>query len=208
MGPLSSGTTFRWIQTELERIVLITPKQKRSAGLYMTHVIIGAKGKISAINDLITLLKDYGGKKGLSLQMFNADFVFGTIHLHSAVLHAERALTNKTNLSDSIAVEILLYASGERQIKQAIEKMGIKNDTEKFVLVIFDSEPNRSAAYLEESAAEILSELKLVRDDSVIDGDIEVLKRFGITDNELQLVPESSWGDLILEKVALVDIIK
>ena len=42
----------------------------------------------------------------------------------------------------------------------------------------------------------------------VLKGDIDTLHRFGISDKELVSVPEEHYGDLILEKIALVDIIK
>ena len=53
-----------------------------------------------------------------------------------------------------------------------------------------------------------MSSLNLKRDDKVLEGDVDTLKRFGITEDELSTIPESKYGDLLLEKVALVDIIK
>ena len=48
----------------------------------------------------------------------------------------------------------------------------------------------------------------LERDDKVLEGDSNTLKKFGITTTELKALSESKYGDIILEKVAMVDVIK
>ena len=59
-----------------------------------------------------------------------------------------------------------------------------------------------------EVISNLLSELNLVQDDSVLEGNIEVLKRFGISKTEIDVVHPDKLGDLILERVAMVDIKK
>jgi tRNA threonylcarbamoyladenosine modification (KEOPS) complex Cgi121 subunit len=98
-----------------------------------------------------------------------------------------------------------LYASGERQIQKAIEKIGIKKRNQK-IAFIFIKENNRKIS--DDEVEHVLSSLNLKRDDKVLEGDVDTLKRFGITEDELSTIPESKYGDLLLEKVALVDIIK
>ena len=49
----------------------------------------------------------------------------------SAVEHAIRAFERKTNTTNSLEKEIILYASGERQLKLAIPKIGIKKGNVK-----------------------------------------------------------------------------
>ncbi len=49
---------------------------------------------------------------------------------------------------------------------------------------------------------------QLTLDENVIDGDLDTLKRFGITKKELSTIPKEKYGAVILEKVALVDVIK
>ena len=55
---------------------------------------------------------------------------------------------------------------------------------------------------------EFLSFFSLSQDDEVLEGDEITLKKFGITENEIKTVKKAKYGDLILEKVAFVDIIK
>jgi hypothetical protein len=54
----------------------------------------------------------------------------------------------------------------------------------------------------------LLKQLSLDRDDTVLEGNIDTLKKFGIGENEINTVAKAKYGDLILEKVAMVDIIK
>ena len=55
---------------------------------------------------------------------------------------------------------------------------------------------------------EMLGSLSLRRNDDVLEGDKDVLRRFGIDENEIKTVTKAKYGNLILEKVAMVDIIK
>jgi len=50
--------------------------------------------------------------------------------------------------------------------------------------------------------------LNLEKDDKVLEGDENTLKSFGLNEMELRTVTKAKYGDLILEKVAMVDIIK
>ncbi len=139
------------------------------------------------------------------IQVVNADFVYGKDHLFSAVEHTIRSFKNRMNSLKSLSLEMLLYASGERQIQKAIEKIGIKKGNQK-IAFIFIKANNRKIS--DDEVEHVLSSLNLKRDDKVLEGDVDTLKRFGITEDELSTIPESKYGDLLLEKVALVDIVK
>ena len=135
------------------------------------------------------------------IQVFDADLVFGKNHLISASEHATRAFERGKNSTNSLAMEILLYASGERQIQKSIQKLGVKKGKTKIAFV-FDGKIS------DENIDNALGSLDLSRDDKVLEGDINTLRKFGITQQELITVPEDKHGDLILEKIAMVDVIK
>jgi KEOPS complex subunit Cgi121 len=174
----------------------------------MIYEIAGARGQCQNKDDLIKQLKTLGTKFNITLQLFDARLVYGQDHIRSAIVHADRALANRTNLADDIAIEIMLYASGERQIKQALVKMGLKEDTDEFGFVLYSSSDTHSREHLTDLCEKILGELQFERDDSVLDGNRSVLERFGIPNKELETIPQSNWLKLILERVAMVDIIK
>ena len=102
-----------------------------------------------------------------------------------------------TNVARSLAVEFVVYASGERQIADALAKMGIRYDTTEFAVVVFGGD-----------AARALEVLDLTRDDDVLAATPAKIRAFGLTDAEIASVPPDRVADLVLERVALVDLLK
>ncbi len=154
--------------------------------------IVGARGAAGEPAKRLEAAKD------LDVQLLDARLVCGHDHLVSAAEHAERAMREGTNVARSLAVEFMLYASGERQIADALTKMGIREDTTGFAIAIFGGE----------AAEEVLRSLALTRDDSVLEPSRAKLDAFGITRAELDSVPEHRQSDLVLERVALIDLRK
>ncbi len=146
-------------------------------------------------------------KYKIVIQVIDADIVYGKNHLISASQHAVRAFGQKKNSTNSLAMEILLYASGERQIQRAIQKVGIKKGNVNIALVFVD-EVQENGKVSDTIVGKILEVLNLTRDDKVLEGDIDTLRKFGITQQELMTVPKNKHRNLILEKVAMVDVIK
>jgi KEOPS complex subunit Cgi121 len=167
--------------------------------------IIGAKGKIKNVEDFLEKIIIFAKKNGLIIQAFDADFVFGKKHIISVVEHAKRAFSRKTNTTNSLEKEILLYASCERQLKLAIPKIGVKKGITKIAFVFIE---NKKKKISNKIVDELLKFLSLSKDDKVLEGDENTLKRFGIKEDEIKTVNRKKYCDLILEKVAMVDIIK
>lgn len=152
--------------------------------------VVGARGIAGDPGERLAIAK------GLDeLQLIDARLVCGKDHLFAAAEHAERAMREGTNVAKSVAVEFVVYASGERQIRDAIAKMGIHKETTEFAVVMFGGDV----------ALEILD---LTRDDAVLDASPAKLRSFGITEDELGTVPRDRQTDLVLERVALVDLFK
>lgn len=95
-------------------------------------------------------------------------------------------------------METLLYASGERQISDALRKMGIRNGTKEIALVAFGGF----------NVDEFAAAAGLEWDDSVLEGDPSFLQEFGVSKKEMESVPSEKVEDLVLEKVAFVDLLK
>ncbi|MEF8879932.1 MAG: KEOPS complex subunit Cgi121 [Candidatus Thermoplasmatota archaeon] len=167
--------------------------------------IVGAEGEISDVEVFLKQVRNYFEKHGVSAQVFDADMIYGKNHLISAVKHAERAIENGANSADSLEMEVLLYASGERQLKNAIPKMGVKPGRGNIAFVLLKQ---KNTDISDKMIGKMLDVFKLKRNDKVLEGDPYILKKFGIKDEELETVSKDKYEDLILEKVALVDIIK
>lgn len=128
--------------------------------------------------------------------MMRAEMVFGMDHLRSALYHAARAIKDGRNASDSLAMETLLYASGERQLSAAIKKMSPDETTDHVVV-----------ACLRECALEPASEWTALPEKPGNEA-LENLKKFGISGREIESVGAARAMELVLERVALVDVLK
>jgi KEOPS complex subunit Cgi121 len=124
--------------------------------------------------------------------------VCGREHIESALEHARRAFRNGNNSSSDLTLETMLYASGEKQLAKARDKMGLKAGTEQFALLFLGAGPDD----------ECLKHLGLHRDDPVLEFSLQKAMNFGIGQDELASVPEHMARDLVLERVAFVDVIK
>ena len=170
--------------------------------------IIGTRGNIQDIDSFLKQVISFAQKHHVVIQVFDANMIFGKVHLISSVEHAIRTMGRKTNTTNSLDKEILLYASGERQIKLAIPKMGIKKGNGNIAFVFVNDVKAGDSELSDHLVDEVLESFSLVRDDSVLEGDMDTLRKFGFKENEIKTVTKTKYGHLILEKVAVVDIIK
>ena len=70
------------------------------------------------------------------VQLYNADLIATWQHLYFAAINALMALKTKRNISKTLAVETVLYASAQRQIKKGMDLIGIKPDTTNIAIMI------------------------------------------------------------------------
>jgi len=159
------------------------------------------------IDKILNFIQKLANENNLTIQLFDAKLIFGKKHLDSAIDHAIRAFKQNKTISDSLAIEILLYASGEYQIKNAIAKLGLNKNTKDIAILILKDE-NNIDQISDLIIEQITDEFVLVLDESVLVGDENNLIEFGITNDELSATPKLKWFELVLEKVALVDIKK
>ncbi len=62
------------------------------------------------------------------IQIFNPDNIIASKHLYYAVYFAEQAFALSSNISKNKSIEFLIYASFQRQIKTAINTVGVLID--------------------------------------------------------------------------------
>ncbi len=130
------------------------------------------------------------------LQIIRLDYVASKEHILSALWHALKSFENQRNISRSLETELLLYLSGQRQIKQAIELMGIQTPSDKAALVIVSTEEFKNVI------DSILSDLNVIRNPAV---------SLDLTKEKKELIKDTlplgsnfqSFEDKILQMVAL-----
>jgi KEOPS complex subunit Cgi121 len=171
------------------------------------------KGKIIDAKVTMETIDRISKEYNVNIQLFNADCIFGETHIISALLHAKRAFEQKKNTSDNLMTETLLYASGERQIRHAIKKIGIREGEDSRVCILvccgnFENTKEKNSREVRDVLEIVMSRLGLLRDDALILPNEEKLNSLGCSKEEIDAVPESMRYELALEKVALVDIKK
>ena len=136
------------------------------------------------------------GGRDSDVLVLRSDMVFGLDHIRSALYHAKRAMDQGRNASNTLVMETLLYASGERQLQSAIRKLSPDKDTEEIVI----------ACLRGKRLVPDIDWLPLVA--MIEDAPHARMKAFGIGVAESQTVGPGKATELVLERVAAVDITK
>jgi tRNA threonylcarbamoyladenosine modification (KEOPS) complex Cgi121 subunit len=120
------------------------------------------------------------------------------------------AFKNKLNISNSVAMETLLYASAQHQIKDSLRLLGISLKSTRVAALIL-TETDEQASTVLDSISEVLQSK---RDDSVVeftDKKISRIKRlFKISRLEVEARTQLKGGekevltDLVIEHMALL----
>jgi KEOPS complex subunit Cgi121 len=157
--------------------------------------------KIENVNEFFKIVRK--NVADVEIQIFDANLIAGWEHLYFATVNALNASKSKLNISNSLAMETLLYASAQRQIDKAIDLLGIKGDSSQTAVLVIAKTLKEANSALETVSRLVSGE----RDDSILDltdRKIEgIRKLFDISDLEL----ESKLKRKGLEKEALVDLV-
>jgi len=170
-------------------------------------IVEGFRGvKIDIIDRVINIIRANSG--GCYVQILDADYIAGFEHIFFAVLNALKTFKAGYNISRSIPMEILLFASGQDQIKRAIEVLGVKETTRNVVLVIVARKRNEALSAL----GSIVKALGWEADQGVIEVSNEKVQRiigaFKISPAELEAStrgsPEEAIKNVLIERAALL----
>ncbi|MBI4393773.1 MAG: hypothetical protein HY556_08270 [Euryarchaeota archaeon] len=164
--------------------------------------IVGARGKVADVAHILQVARSVEKRKGCDIALLRAAIVYGREHVESAVHKAVRAWDAKTNASDTLAGEILCYVAAERQVHAAIRKAGLSKGDTKVVVAATGRDPNGAVD-------ELLREAGWDVDESVVSKEGKDLAFILKTmDVDVPAGYEGREPELILEKVALRDIVK
>jgi KEOPS complex subunit Cgi121 len=164
--------------------------------------------KIEKPEQLLRTVRN-GEQGDVSVQFFNAKLIATWEHPYLAVVDALMAFRTGRNISKSLAVEVMLYASAQRQIKKAIELVGVKSGCSDLAVVVV----GKSREVVESVASSISKYLRREPDERVLElspaKTLAIRRAFGITENELAVVTknnntERALVDLVVERMALL----
>ncbi|MDD2665594.1 MAG: KEOPS complex subunit Cgi121 [Methanocellales archaeon] len=167
----------------------------------MNTEIIGGIVDIDDVEAFIKMLNEVAKKHRVIVQAIDANQIASRDHILFAVEKASRAMREGRNIAKDLGLEILLYASGKRQIEQAMS-MGVHSGKNYVAIVIIGDDTTGAS-----------SELKTVLHEAPVLDYTECKKRklvktFDITEAEINAVGDDKIPELVLERVALLDIMK
>lgn len=158
------------------------------------------------IEDMKVFLREIADKSkanGCIIQTINADRVAGEKHLHFAVTKALRAFDQGRNAAKDMGIEIMRYASGKRQIEEAFS-MGVHQGQNNVVFIVMGEACSVPACVgiLKQMIVpvDVIAYLPSKKE--------EIIMQFGITADEIAVVGEQMVPELVIERVALVDVLK
>ncbi|TFG33686.1 hypothetical protein EU527_07315 [Candidatus Thorarchaeota archaeon] len=141
------------------------------------------------MDELLDLAKSCS-KDILAIQFFNSRLIAGEIHLLSAAQNAVNAWRGNYMIARSLDVEIIVYASAQRQIHQALSLLGVKDGLTSISIVIVDKEEKKVVGTLVEMINQIGEEIDppFAPTEEKIDF---LMNIFDITESEMQYFIDS-----------------
>lgn len=181
----------------------------RLKGLGLYAAIMGLEGfDNKGVDETLAAIRSASRSK--CVQAFDADLIAGPEHLICAATNAVRGFMAKP-ISRALETELLLYASGQRQIDSAIRMLGLSPGTKNLAVVAIDEEKGR----LLESLRAIAGAVGGRESDSILSisgrEKLErIVKAFGISDEEMKGFigrdPSEAVRKAIIERSAMLSI--
>lgn len=168
--------------------------------------VICGNVNIPKLSDFLKIVNLIASENEVIVQGLNADLIAGERHLHFAVGKALRAVAAGRNIAKDPGIEIMRYASGERQIERSFS-IGLHKGENNAVFVLLGKIDNLILALsairkliLEKPCSKVLAYSDSKR--------VGILSLFGITDVEIEASGEEHIPELVIERVALADFVK
>jgi KEOPS complex subunit Cgi121 len=155
---------------------------------------------VSGCSGFLGKIRAVAAARGTRIICFNADLMAGRAHAEAAMVHALRAVRAGNPIGASLEMEALLRAAGNRQCSAA-ERFGVHEGENRAYVCLC---PPSEATFGDLSALmtfvhedwEILTDEKRAR----------LCEAFGITPGELAAAGTGRLRDLVLERVALLEV--
>lgn len=145
-------------------------------------------------------VRQISNRFGVRIILFDAEMMAGMPHVCSALRHAFRAFDAGTAISNSPEMEALLYASGSRQCRSGL-RFGLHAGKNRVYLCVCPGD-EKALEELLEGGEIILEDWNIISPEKLE----RLMDLFGITPEELLVSGENRITDLVLERVALLEV--
>ena len=174
-------------------------KELKTDEFFFKYILITGLSNIRmSFDEIQEKLSTICNENQVIIQIFNAELVADWEHLFFSAIHSLEAFKQGKNLSNKLDIELLLYASGQHQIKVAIDKFGIRLETENIALLIMSN----SIELLENAKLSIFKLIKGTEDESILKINENKFRKlceiFKISSLEIETASDSAdWEDKI-----------
>jgi len=161
-----------------------------------------AETNVDNREEFLRTIKSIAQQYSTHIICFNADRMAGRAHVESAIQHALRSFLSAKPISNSFEMEALLFAAGSRQCNAAT-LFGIHRGKNTMFVCI--------CPVKEEVWGDLAHHMHFVpeKKDVLTPEKVKrLMTLFDITQNELELVGLNRLKDLILERIALLEVIR
>lgn len=148
-------------------------------------------------------LADFSKRRNVKIQGFDAHKVVDCDHLLFSVHRAQDAFAKGTHQAKDLGLETLRFSSGQRKIDKAFS-MGLSAGENRSFFIFFGDD----AAALQKAETVFRADFQIsdCPDLSLKEKKPFLTEQFGITEAELGVVGEERIKELVMERVALVDV--
>jgi len=159
-----------------------------------------AKVIINNRSEFLDVLQSIGRKYSTHIICFNAENIAGSRHAEAAIHYAQRSFFSGKPISNSFEMEALLFAAASRQCNLAVS-FGI-HELENSMYVC--SSPENECVW--EELSQYMHFVTEMWDEITPEKEERLKSFFGITQEELALVGNTRIIDLVLERIALLEV--
>ncbi|WOF17184.1 hypothetical protein F1737_11090 [Methanoplanus sp. FWC-SCC4] len=190
-------------------------------GVLMCNILSG-KAFVSDIPEFLKKLKKISDDSGVYIICLNEENIAGTDHVKAAIKHASRSFFEDKPISKSFEMEVLLYTGGTRQCSEAGIFGLMKGENEIYTCIcryekksgILEEEIPEFLEYDEifDKTKDSLCEIITFSDSLPLEMSTEKKERlkkiFEITNAEIKCTGEERFSEIVIERVALLDVNK
>lgn len=158
---------------------------------------------IDNVPDFLKKLRSVSLNYNTIIQAMDAAKIAGEKHLPFSIQKALRAKENNCCMAHDLGIEIMRYASGKKQIGEAFS-MGIHEGQMNVVFVVLGE--NEDVELSVRELNDFIEEAPVMKYAS--SKRAALIEQFSITEEEIWAAGEDMIPSLVMERVALVDILK
>jgi tRNA threonylcarbamoyladenosine modification (KEOPS) complex Cgi121 subunit len=165
---------------------------------------------VEEINSLFLNIEKISIDKSTTIQLLDANYVAGRKHALFSALFALDALKHGRRHAEKLSMEILIYASVNRQISTAIKTVGVKIGTSEVIAVAI----GRDEENMKNALSQVISMIDGVQDDKILETSEDKIRKlidtYNVSLKEYEIVksiskdPEEALVKILINKMALL----